>query len=201
MRRQHRVYTKEENEIMRRYYPYCDCDEMMRLLPGRDLKSIASRAHRMGLKKKVRFVHGQPFKKGMTPPNKGVPRQEWMSPENIERCRKTMFPKGHVPHTLREIGSERIEKDGYKYRKVGEKQWKQVHRIVWEQHHGPIPKGYNIVMKDGNRLNTDISNLEMVSNAELMNRNSYHNRYPEEVRHLFQLKGALNRQINKNKNK
>ena len=38
--------------------------------------------------------------------------------------------------------------------------------------------------------------LELVTRAELMRRNSYHNNYPKEVALLIQLKGALNRKIN-----
>lgn len=35
------------------------------------------------------------------------------------------------------------------------------HRHVWMQHYGEIPKGYVIHHKDGNKMNNDISNLEL----------------------------------------
>ncbi len=43
---------------------------------------------------------------------------------------------------------------------------KHVHRLVWEQHHGKIPKGYIIHHKDENKLNWNIDNLEMISRKE-----------------------------------
>jgi hypothetical protein len=42
-----------------------------------------------------------------------------------------------------------------------------------------------------------LGRLELISRAENMRRNSYHTRYPKEVAQLIQLRGALNRQINK----
>lgn len=41
-----------------------------------------------------------------------------------------------------------------------------LHRHVWEKHFGPIPKGYHIHHKDGNKLNNDISNLECLSASD-----------------------------------
>lgn len=47
-------------------------------------------------------------------------------------------------------------------------------RHVWEQHNGPIPKGFNIVHKDKNLLNDNIENLKCIDNAELVNHNLGH---------------------------
>jgi hypothetical protein len=41
-----------------------------------------------------------------------------------------------------------------------------LHRQVWVQHHGPIPKGHHIHHKDGDWQNNDISNLECVEKSE-----------------------------------
>ena len=76
--------------------------------------------------------------------------------------------------------------------------FKAKHRILWEQHHGPIPKGVNIVFIDGNTDNIVIENLRAESMAEKFNRCcSIHTNLPPELRELVQLKGALARQINK----
>jgi hypothetical protein len=40
------------------------------------------------------------------------------------------------------------------------------HRLVWENHNGKIPKGYFIHHKDGNKLNNDINNLEILTPME-----------------------------------
>lgn len=69
-------------------------------------------------------------------------------------------------------------------------------RYIWEQSNGPIPAGHNIIFKDRNTLNCNLDNLEMVSNADLLNRNSAH-RFGPEIFKIIQLRGALNRQINK----
>lgn len=37
-----------------------------------------------------------------------------------------------------------------------------LHRAIWEKFHGPIPEGYNVHHIDGNKLNNDISNLELI---------------------------------------
>lgn len=41
-----------------------------------------------------------------------------------------------------------------------------LHRYVWEKHNGPIPDGYDIHHIDWNKLNNDISNLELISHSE-----------------------------------
>ncbi|MDR2874289.1 MAG: HNH endonuclease [Methanobrevibacter sp.] len=43
---------------------------------------------------------------------------------------------------------------------------KKLHRLIWEEVNGPIPKGYFIHHKDENRMNNDIENLEIMSHAE-----------------------------------
>lgn len=43
---------------------------------------------------------------------------------------------------------------------------KQLHRLIYEDHYGPIPKGMQIHHIDGDTTNNDISNLEMVSISE-----------------------------------
>lgn len=42
----------------------------------------------------------------------------------------------------------------------------KAHRVIWEQYHGKIPKGYIIHHKDENKLNNDISNLQLVTRAQ-----------------------------------
>lgn len=112
------------------------------------------------------------FKKGQVPHNKG----KKMSKETLEKLRPTLFQKGKLngraKQRLRPLFSERIDsKDGYIHIKIkdhGSKQWVLKHRWIWEQHYGEIPKGYNCIFLDGDRLNCDISNLRLISKAENM---------------------------------
>ena len=140
------------------------------------------------------------FPKGHTPHNKGRKQNEYMSKEAIKKTASTRFYKGHKPHNTKHDGALSVRKDStgiaYIYIRISKGKWELLHRKIYEQHHGPIPKGYNVVFKDGNQANVDINNLELVSNQELMKRNSYH-RYPEELAKLIQASGALQRQINK----
>jgi hypothetical protein len=46
--------------------------------------------------------------------------------------------------------------------------WKSKHAIIWEQAHGPIPKGHVIIFADGNKLNMDLENLLLVSRSEIV---------------------------------
>lgn len=41
-----------------------------------------------------------------------------------------------------------------------------LHRYVWMKHNGEIPEGYQVHHKDQNRLNYDITNLELIKTGE-----------------------------------
>lgn len=110
------------------------------------------------------------FEKGNIPHSKG----KQMSKEQYEKCKPTMFKKGHIPKNHREIGSERITKDGYIEIKIKEPNlWVLKHRLIYEKYYGEIPAGYSVIFGDGDKLNCDINNLILVSRSELllMNRN------------------------------
>ena len=110
------------------------------------------------------------FQKGHIPHNKG----KKISEATYCKIKNTMFPKGNMPHNHRDVGSERITKDGYIEIKVEEpSKWKLKHIWVWEQHNGPVPKGYAVAMLDRDKQNTDISNLRLIKRSELLIMNRY----------------------------
>lgn len=41
-----------------------------------------------------------------------------------------------------------------------------IHRLVWEEHNGNIPRNCIIHHKDGNKMNWDITNLELLTRSE-----------------------------------
>lgn len=139
------------------------------------------------------------FPKGHQPMNKGRKQTEYMSEEQLAKTKATRFKKGHIPKNHKPVGYERITRDGYIEVKTAEPNvFELKHRLVWIEHNGEIPPGYNIQFKDGNRQNVSIENLYMISRSEqLKKENSLYARYPEDVQYLIKLKGALNRQINK----
>ena len=107
------------------------------------------------------------FEKGMVPYNKGMKRGSL--PGQVA----TQFKKGHMPHNHKPVGSERVSRDGYIERKIAEpKTWRAVHVLNWEAVHGPVPKGHVVIFKNGDKTNPDISNLLLVTRAELARMNN-----------------------------
>lgn len=74
--------------------------------------------------------------------------------------------------------------------------WKLVHVIEWEAVHGPVPAGHLVVFKSKDKRDFSLDNLELISRAENMQRNTFR-RWGPEIASLYQLKGAVMRQINK----
>lgn len=149
--------------------------------------------------KKVSSYHNNKgwFVKGTSSWNKGVK----MDDETREKVKHTFFKKGHTPPNTKPVGSIRIYKDKIgKYYKlikvVNKRKWQPLQRIVWEEANGPIPKGMLVVFKDGDTLNCELSNLELISKEENMSRNSI-TRYPTEVISTIVQLAHLNKQINK----
>lgn len=106
------------------------------------------------------------FEKGHTPYNKGKKRGSYPGME------VTQYKKGNVPHNHRPVGSERITRDGYRERKIAEPNtWRSVHVLNWEAVHGPVPKGSVVIFKDRDLTNCDVSNLLLVTRAELVRMN------------------------------
>jgi hypothetical protein len=105
------------------------------------------------------------FEKGHTPHNKG---KHHSYPGMVP----TQFKAGHLPHNHRPVGSERVNRDGYPERKVAEPNvWRAVHVLNWEAAHGPAPRGHVIIFKNGDKTNPDVSNLLLVTRAELARMN------------------------------
>lgn len=72
---------------------------------------------------------------------------------------------------FRENPTTKIGKRGYKLiyipSLISEKEgghWKKYHHYIWEKHHNKkIPEGYCVHHKDGNPLNNEIENLELMT--------------------------------------
>lgn len=103
------------------------------------------------------------FKKGNEPFNKGLKGQ------CAPGCEKSWFKKGQMPSNHKPIGSERIDsKDGYILIKTAEpRTWRHKHRVIWEQHNGPVPRNHVVIFLDGDKKNLDINNLGLISRSEL----------------------------------
>ena len=137
------------------------------------------------------------FLRGHVPANKGLRRPGW-SPG---RMAETQFKAGSKPHTWRPIGSTRYSKEGYLQRKVSDtgyppRDWVAVHILMWQEKHGPVPKGFAVCFKDGDKSHLVLDNFELISRRELMRRNTIH-RFPPELADVIRLNGALKRRLRK----
>lgn len=200
----------DEIAVLRDHYPTTRARDLMAMLPCRNEWQILGKAWRLGLRKSRAVIaamakesmrnpdHGgraHQFKKDAAPWNAG--KKGWQAGG---RATTTQFKPGHKPHTWHPIGHERITEDGYRQRKltdtgVTRRDYVNVHHLVWIELRGQIPPGHVLIFRDGDPSNIVIDNLECITRAELMRRNSYHN-YPKEIAQLIQLRGAINRKLN-----
>src|SRR5207253_2069672 len=103
------------------------------------------------------------FPKGHAPANKGLRRPGYSVGRG--RMQETQFKKGQKPGNWLPVGTVKPNADGYLQIKISDApeppdakganspNWEFVHKRVWEAAHGPIPEGYRIWWKDGDRTN------------------------------------------------
>jgi len=162
------MWTNEEKEYLKEITPghhYKEVQELMSIKYNLDftLNQIMGAIRRY----KLNTGFTGHYEKGHVSFNKGVAGC-------AKGCEKSWFKKGYAPINHREIGSERVTRDGYIEVKVAEPhKWRLKQQITWEKHNGNIPKGYVVIFGDGDRLNLDINNLILVSRHQLLllNRN------------------------------
>jgi hypothetical protein len=203
-----RFWTPEEDRLLRERYSGSDTVDLAALL-GRSRLAVFQRANGMGLRKSPELLaeHGRRhllqsgkayrFPKGHVPWTKGLKGYD-----SGGRSHETRFKKGHMPATWVPIGTEvRDPKDGYLKRKVSDDRtkasrfnWRLVHHLLWEKHHGPIPRGHAVAFRDGDRANISIKNLELITRGELAARN-HHSNLPPELAEVIFLKGWVKRRM------
>ncbi len=199
-----KMLSSEEQKELLEKFPNCS-DKELAALYGLKESTVTTFANKHGVRKSEEYktiTNCGRFTNGHVPANKGTK----MPKEVYDKVKATMYKKGNVPANLNSMGHIRLSKDGYLYIKTKEgkaqRNYELLHRHVWEKHNGAIPEGYNVQFKDGNRKNCNIDNLYLISRAEQMrNENSLHVKYPKKIAELIQIKGAINRQINKQTNK
>lgn len=215
-----RMWTPEQIALLRQIYPSELTREVAQRL-GRSTSGVWVKAQQLGIKKTPAFLAGAKsgriqrnqqhpaivatrFRAGQEPWNKGT------SFRPGGRCEETQFKPGQRPHTWLPVGTYRIVTDRKKQRNLEQKisdqagpnhvRWKPVARIVWEAAHGPTPKGWLVVFKPGIKTlaleEITLDRLECISRADNARRNHPGNQHPEIAR-LYQLKGAITRQVNR----
>jgi hypothetical protein len=202
-------WTPERDDLIRKHYPTMFGKELAKRL-GCKLSGLYARAHDLGVyrdeaqvlelcrtlgKKLVSHPKSiaHRFKKGQVSHNKGK------KTKTVGRMAETQFKKGMRPRNYKPLGSFRYSQEGYLQKKVTEtgytpRDWRSVHVMLWEEHRGPVPPGHMIGFKDKDKSHITIDNLECVSLAENMKRNTIHN-LPKPIKEVIQLNGALKRRL------
>jgi len=122
-----------------------------------------------------------------------------MSADAIEKSMATRYKPGNLPHNTKYDGAilkRKYGNDLYHYIRISKSNWVPLHRHIWEQANGKINKGMNVAFKNGNIYDCRLDNLELVTDAVMMKRNSMHTNYPADLCQLIQLNGAMKRKIN-----
>lgn len=137
------------------------------------------------LKKSDAIMQSTRFKKGHEPINKGR--------RHIMKSNSGKYKKGHTPWNHKKINSIRLQyhsgknpDEKYYMIKIAEpKTWELLHRYIWRMNYGDIPAGRVIAFKDGNTLNTNISNLLMITRKENLNRNRNRKKAADTMKKLW----------------
>lgn len=92
--------------------------------------------------------------------------------DNKKKANSKSFVSGHISPTFKEVGSEKIDSEGYIWIKIkNPRTWREKAQVIWEVNNGPIPKCHVVIFGDSNKLNCDISNLILVSRKQLIRLN------------------------------
>ena len=157
-------YTKEQIEFIRRNALGRGNEELKDMF-NRKFGTSLTRKQIKACKQYRKISSGLTgqFEKGSVPFNKGK--------KFPGRINSGCFKKGQSAINYLPVGSERIDSNNYILIKVQDTggqwdRWAFKHRVIWEKTNGQIPKGHAVVFLDGNKQNTELSNLALVSHAE-----------------------------------
>ena len=106
---------------------------------------------------------------------------------------KGSFKKGQVSLNARAVGATRINVEGYIEIKTRQpRTWEQLHAVNWRTKNGPVPKGMCISFIDGDKNNTQLDNLELISrNVNLQINRLQHPSQSPELRQVIRTTGKL----------
>ncbi|MCF4988765.1 HNH endonuclease [Pseudomonas gessardii] len=202
----HHIWVEAEERILIARYPHERTQNLADEL-GLSVFQVYAKAKRLGMSKSDEFLRSNlcgrldgtlgaayRFPKGSTPWNKGL-----KGLPSSGRMAETQFKEGDKPGNWLPLGSLRTTPDGYQQKKITDTgyppvDWKAVHVLLWEEHHGPVPINQCVCFKDGNKSHIVLENLELITRAERMRRNTIH-RYPEELKSVIRAVSKLKRTI------
>ena len=143
---------------------------LIRIIPGRPTAAVTDMMnYKYGLSLTPAQIRG--WKKNHHVPSgydtryrSGEP--SWITGKKFPgRTNSGCWTSGHVSDNALPIGSIR-KRGGYWAKKVQNgclnDNWAMLHRLIWEEVHGPVPEDHVILFVDGNHDNLDPENLECV---------------------------------------
>ena len=178
-----RRWTQWEVDYLKQHYATRTCADIAQWVHHSE-SAVLGKAFALGLRKDKAFMaecaKRSQFTKGHRPFNKGKQWADFMSEEGRRNSAKTQFKPGvenTASPTYRQPGFEILRSPD----KLGRRYWwikphdgrrmMPKHRYIWEQAHGPIPKGMNIQFKDGDTTNCVLDNLSLISRAKQVRKN------------------------------
>jgi HNH endonuclease len=202
-------FSAADEWLIRAQYPHVFTRDLA-LRIGCSKAALHHRAYLLGIRKSELFLRNfcrlpkgtrigvaHQYPKGHLPANTGTRRPGYAP----GRMRETQFKKGQISINAMPMWSFRWV-DGYLMLKTGKQHappntgWEYVHKLIWEQHNGPLPdwRVARIWWRDGDHANCSLSNLELVAGAAHVARTTIHT-LPESLKKVILLKGALKRRI------
>jgi hypothetical protein len=206
-----KLWTPDELAIMEILYPDTDTRVIAKGF-GRTVISVGNQAALMGVKKTPEYLSALPskkflkagaktrFKKGNISFNKGKTWGEFMSKQGQKNSLKTAFKKGNVPTNTKEkdgvITSRHHKRSNWteKFIRISIGKWIPLRHYNWEKVNGKVPKGMIVALKNPSLGSYEVENLELITKAQNMARNTII-RYPEEVQQTMRVLKKLNRTI------
>lgn len=197
-------WSAEDDAYLREHYPHRNTRRMAAQL-HRSVAAVRQRAIVLGAQKTLAGLRkARGFKpghrtwikglKGVCPGGAKV-RKHWFKPgEPNSGGRAKRLPVGSL---------RKDQANGVWWRKVADvvgggrrANWKREHVLLWERHVGRVPAGCVVGFRDGNCDRIEIGNLECISRAELMARNTCHAKCAEE-RSNIRRRATANRKRNR----
>ena len=181
------TWSKTEVEDLIKLYPISD-QEFLEKYFNRSIKKIYNKAKYLNIKKTKEYIEKKQilwfdtlkksgksyrFTKGQISWNNGL--------KGYMGANVTSFKKGQMPKNFVDVGTERLDADGYTYVKIeNPKKWILKHRKIWIDNFGDIPESHAVIFLDGNKSNFDLFNLILVHRRDLLYFNR-HGKYPPEI--------------------
>jgi hypothetical protein len=164
------LYTEKQVQFLRDHYQGRSVAELTALFNQRFAAAMTARQIKAFVSNRgITSGRTGQFEPGHASWNHGV--------KGYMGANRTSFKKGSVPPNRKPLGTERIcPKDGFVSIKIAETnpytgfstRYKHKHVHVWEQLHGPVPKGHVVSFIDGDKLNCEPENLMLLTRKELL---------------------------------